>query len=158
MSIGDLIQALVALLTMAGLLLTAWYSQKSLRASRQATVTTIFLSLSQRLQETLYDLIERDNNILKETDPERLRPHMSRFFTLFDIFSDLYQMRPILEEFDRGLWLRSEARIRQLMRKKAVQQLWAKQVRKNAEIFDPAFRHYMTRLIDEAPTEVHNQP
>lgn len=156
MSIGDLIQALVALLTMAGLLLTAWYSQKSLRASRQATVTTIFLSLSQRLQETLYDLIERDNNILKETDPERLRPHSARFFTLFDIFSDLYQMKPVMEEFDRGLWQRAEARIRQLMRKQAVQQLWAKQVRKNPEIFDPAFRHYMARLIDEGPAEGQN--
>ena len=143
---------------MAGLVMTAWYSQKSLRASRQATVTTIFLSLSQRLQETLYDLIERDNNILKETDPERLRPHLSRFFTMFDIFSDLYQMRPIIEEFDRGLWLRSEARIRQLLRKKAVQQLWAKQVRKNSEIFDPAFRQYMSQLLQEGSTESPNQP
>lgn len=149
MSTGDLIQSLVALVTMAGLVVTSLYSHMALRASRQATVTTIFLSLSQRLQETLYDLIERDNNILKETNPERIKPHLSRFFTLLDIFSDLHQMRPIIEEFDPELWLRAEKRIRQLMRKNAVRYAWSKQAGKNAEIFHPDFLDFMARLVSD---------
>lgn len=147
MNVADLIQTSVAFLTVAGLAVTVVYNQRSLRVARQESVTGAFLSLNERLQETLYELLERDNNVLKEQDLEKLKAHQFRFFRIFDIFADMYQMKPMLEEYDARLWARSEARIRQIARKRAVAALWQKQVGKNGEIFDEPFQRYMTDLI-----------
>lgn len=150
MNFADLIQAIVALLTVAGLGVTVVYNQRALRVSRQESMTGAFLSLNERLQETLYGLLELDSNILKESDVQKLKAHQFRFFRLFDIFADMYQMKPMLEEFDPQLWARSEARIRQIARKQAVATLWHKQLGKNAEIFDDSFQRYMAEVIGVA--------
>ncbi len=152
MEIGDAIQGVLALLTVIGLGVTVVYNQRSLRVSRQESVSSTFLQLNERLQNTLYELLERDSQILKQEDTEKLKQHQFMFFRIFDIFADMYQMRPILEEYDKKLWERSEARIRQLARKRAVQILWDKQIRKNPEIFDAGFQDYMSGLLGGPPS------
>ncbi len=155
MSLADAIQTMVATLTVIGLLITVVYNQRSLRAARQDSVTSMYLGLNERLQETLYELLEVDKDILKSADLDKLRPYQFRFFQLFDIVADIWQMRPMLEEFDPRLWRRCDARIRPLLRKRAFRILWAKQLAKNAALFDREFVEFMTAAMAELP---HDDP
>lgn len=147
MNLADLLQALVALLTVAGLVVTVVYNQRALRTARQATVVSAFLDLNERLQETLYALLERDKEILKQDDLDVLRPHQFRFFRLIDLIADIWEMRPMLEEHDPRLWRRTEARIVRLLAKRSVQTLWRKQVHKNAALFDASFAEFVEAAI-----------
>ena len=85
---------MVAAILMVGTLgVTVMYNQHSLKAARQDSVATTFLTFSSRLQETLYGVLERDSEILKEVDVQKLKPYQFQFYRMFDIFADQFQMR-----------------------------------------------------------------
>lgn len=142
MTPGDIAQWLA-------LICTIIFTYRSLRVARQDSVVNTYLTLNQKLQDTLYELLAEDNNALKRTEPSELGALKFRFLHIFDICADLYQMRIILVEFDESMWRRSDARIRKLLRKPAARMMWNRQLLKNSELFDEDFCEYVYEIQKE---------
>jgi hypothetical protein len=139
----DMLQFLLAFLTVVGLLVTVYYSHKGLKVARQDMVTSVFLSLNQKLQATLYGILESDSQILQEHREEKLQPYKFGFYKMIDLIADIYQMKAIMIEGDKALWETSEAKLSKLLSKPAVQALITVQFRQNPELFSLAFMDYV---------------
>jgi len=143
MSLGDLAQWLALACTIV-------FTLGSIRATRQESVVNAYLTLNQKLQETLYTLLAEDNNALKKTDLGGFGKLKFHFFQIIDICADMFEMKRLLLQFDRKLWARSDARIQKLFKKPAVQVLWKSQLEKNPELFDTDFIDYVNAIIGTA--------
>lgn len=139
MKAGDIAQWLA-------LFCTIFFTYRSLRVARQDSVLSTYLSLNQKLQDTLYQLLAEDNDVFKRVDPADLGSLKFRFLHMFDISADLFEMQHILREFDKALWQRSDARMRKVLAKPASRMMWSRQIQKNPELFDAKFVAYVASI------------
>lgn len=146
--LGVLVFSAIGLgVTAVSVYLTARQNAESARIARQDSAISTYLDLHERMQETLYVLLESDRDVLKEIDIEKLKVHRFRFFRLFDIFAHLHEVRHALNECDVSYWVRSEARIRRVMAKPAARVLWQRQISKNPTLFSSDFAAFMNESV-----------